>query len=976
MSIPPLVCSTPPPPDQCEDDKDEDFDLQYRLSQEEDEDNNSYDYGNYSSYTNYCQEPNINENEHFKSEPENSSLNVEEKKICTETSAAVQTEFILNETETTKSEDIAVEDLNLKIEQENVISDHLVTHTINNAVDPDTYGISCIVDHLDSPDKTNVVLNENEEDESSDEKSISETNVSPLDNCEVQGSSENTVEIEKEDPVSNEIDIEQHIEQDTIQSEEVEPAMKSTNTDDFDDFEEFKFTETSISNNEVTANFENPWDNNDTEDFSFGDFKANFENNSDSIQPFKEEQINNEEDVVVNKPITNSEDMDLDDDFGDFDDFKSSVNQESEDKPTTETELAHHVTVLNFQSPNNEAQIIESINNIIFNIFPEDLPNCEPEFDKTLDSMLTETWHHLKEVDERQPYMVHWNNSLGQKSLLKALCIDSRNILFGPKWNYFTPKYATSLSVAPLQPQKPAAVPNAPSSEAVNSDKITPKDTSWTDPFTTDGQESSTMEKEKTPREIRPSDLDVFEKAISVTNIDKIHSSTLSVQPLRHISLPDTHIFTPTDSETPRSKTIHYDNGPPVLLPQQIESHNINIEKPPSQHSTIENNDDYWEFQDFKGAPSHTASMPNTDCLQPDDKVTTTLPSTSEPSTNSGITYQTQLLQPVKLEPIMPTLNWPDPGEVKETFDDFSDFISNSNSNWNNDGQEQNKPDLPISKEVNDVVNENSIEDEFETFQSAPTPISNHINHVQSEHNSFEKLEPVIGIQKQMDTLSFKSNEILSSNHTSTVENSSFLKNNSNNFNTKQSPVNQNILQPINSVSTLRAQQGGQILQPLSLESYSQINWPKPGIDLQNLSSFNPLESLQSLKSDTGSSGPSKVASPIHNKANAIQNEISDDDIWGDFVSSKPKQHAPKKTPIFADDDEWTDFVSSPSLSQNSLNTISFNVQSNSNIQKSSNLNSASKSNQNISLDIPTLNYITPKSSNRGAYIDKHFQNL
>lgn len=30
MSIPPLVCSTPPPPDQCEDDKDpEDFDLQY-----------------------------------------------------------------------------------------------------------------------------------------------------------------------------------------------------------------------------------------------------------------------------------------------------------------------------------------------------------------------------------------------------------------------------------------------------------------------------------------------------------------------------------------------------------------------------------------------------------------------------------------------------------------------------------------------------------------------------------------------------------------------------------------------------------------------------------------------------------------------------------------------------------------------------------------------------------------------------------
>lgn len=43
MSIPPLVCSTPPPPDQCEDDKDpEEFDLQYNLSQEDD-----YDYGSF-----------------------------------------------------------------------------------------------------------------------------------------------------------------------------------------------------------------------------------------------------------------------------------------------------------------------------------------------------------------------------------------------------------------------------------------------------------------------------------------------------------------------------------------------------------------------------------------------------------------------------------------------------------------------------------------------------------------------------------------------------------------------------------------------------------------------------------------------------------------------------------------------------------------------------------------------------------------
>ncbi|XP_038206819.1 protein PFC0760c-like [Zerene cesonia] len=491
MSIPPLVCNTPPPPDQCEDDKDEDFDLQYRLSQEDDEDNDSYGYGNYSTYSDYCQQPNVNHNiTTFKSEPENCSMNAEEKKICSETSDAV--EFSLNENETIKNEDIAVEDLNLKIEQENIISNLLATHTLNNAVDPDTYGISCIVDHLDSPDKNNVVSNENEEDESSDEKSISETNITPFDTCDIQESSENTVKIGEnkvENQKSNDIDIEQHLQRDTIQSEEVESEIKTIVTDEFDEFEEFKFTETAISNAEVTANFENPWDgNNDTEEFSFGDFKANFENNTDNIQPFKE-QINNTEDAIVNKTATDNANVDLDDDFGDFDDFKSSVKQELEDNPAIDTELAHHVTVLNFQSPDNEAQIIESINNIIFNIFTEDLPDCQSEIDKTLDSMLTETWHHLKEVDERQPYMVHWNNSLGQKSLLKALCIDSRNILFGPKWNYFTPKYATSLSIAPLQPQKPAAVPNTGASEVVNSDKVTPKDTSWTDPFNSEGQD-------------------------------------------------------------------------------------------------------------------------------------------------------------------------------------------------------------------------------------------------------------------------------------------------------------------------------------------------------------------------------------------------------------------------------------------------------------------------------------------------------
>lgn len=55
------------------------------------------------------------------------------------------------------------------------------------------------------------------------------------------------------------------------------------------------------------------------------------------------------------------------------------------------------------------------------------------------------------------------------------------------------PKYAANLSVAPLQPQKQASTPsNVCQSEPVV-DKATSKPTTWSDPFTSDGQECKLM---------------------------------------------------------------------------------------------------------------------------------------------------------------------------------------------------------------------------------------------------------------------------------------------------------------------------------------------------------------------------------------------------------------------------------------------------------------------------------------------------
>lgn len=517
-------------------------------------------------------------------------------------------------------------------------------------------------------------------------------------------------------------------------------------------------------------------------------------------------------------------------------------------------------------------------------------------------------------------------------------------------------------------------------------------------------------EHESTTITPRPTDLDVFEAAMS-TKSEKIYSSTLSVQPIRQINLPDTHIFTPTDSEIPRSKTIHYEPGPTVLLPQPVASDNKSPADDPltmNINSVVEANMDeneYWEFQDFKST-SDASSLPGLESqpklLEENNlKTATTVNALPKPS----IAYQTKLLQPIKVEPSMPTLNWPDPGEIKVAYDDFTDFVSSSQPT-----EKQHSIIQPPEPEVSNNVNKSEYlndliekpkdafkeltksenegcDDDFDTFQSAMPSTNTFVNSITQiplgRPTDFDYASPKNNALKS-DNISFmtmpRPNEALTHN-VSYNSNAIDLTNKSSL--SPSSQVQASVLQPTPaSFSALSATQNqrttGQILQPLSLESYSQINWPSPGIDLQDLSRFNPVETLQSLKSDLSVSGLSKGASPVHSQKNSLANQSADDDVWGDFVSSKPKQQPSqlKKPPVFAEDDEWTDFISSPSVKpQNGLNTISFNVHTNSHIQKNVQNKVLMKNNQ-MPVDIPTLNYITPKTNPHKTYNDKHFQNL
>lgn len=188
--------------------------------------------------------------------------------------------------------------------------------------------------------------------------------------------------------------------------------------DEFEDFDDFQGT--SLQSHTLNSTIdENPWGNEMSQDF--GEFQANFD---------ELEKDHNKTDTInikldKNELNVSNDNNDDDDDFGDFNDFKSSGANVQE---ITNSSSSSDVPVLNLETLGNEVYM-ERINKILGSIFGEEVSPVNEKFDKTIDSLLCETWGHLIETEIRQPYMVTWNNSLGQKTLLKALCIDSRNIV-------------------------------------------------------------------------------------------------------------------------------------------------------------------------------------------------------------------------------------------------------------------------------------------------------------------------------------------------------------------------------------------------------------------------------------------------------------------------------------------------------------------------------------------------------------------
>ncbi|XP_001687825.3 mucin-6 isoform X2 [Anopheles gambiae] len=148
---------------------------------------------------------------------------------------------------------------------------------------------------------------------------------------------------------------------------------------------------------------------------------------------------------------------DGDDDFGEFSDFKQPEATVSAPALSTATSLPTFS--------------MESVQKLLEAMFPSAVP--EPVGTGTgqqavaANHIPTSKLHtQLQDFDNTSALAYQYSKSSSSKTLVTALGIDSRNIMYGPKWNSSMPRFAANLSFNPLEPLKPATAPGAASVSA------------------------------------------------------------------------------------------------------------------------------------------------------------------------------------------------------------------------------------------------------------------------------------------------------------------------------------------------------------------------------------------------------------------------------------------------------------------------------------------------------------------------------
>ncbi|XP_076299273.1 aftiphilin isoform X2 [Lasioglossum baleicum] len=250
------------------------------------------------------------------------------------------------------------------------------------------------------------------------------------------------------------------VENDFLSSEPL-PVISRCSNEEFGDFECDTTLETSTRTfplevhnfHEATEGTERKNDL-EAEDDDFGDF-TNFTDQT-QFEKVGETKVPDEEE---------------DDDFGDFNEFESAFQQpEVEPPPFSLKESMSRI------ENKNAANKIEDI---ITTMFPAGTEQCEIQI-QTLISQADKVWHSIKSVEETNALTYQWANSTSNNVLLNSLGIDSRNILFGPRWNPNVPRFAANLGFTPLEPIKatveiqPTAMTNTSKCQSSNNSEEVP----------------------------------------------------------------------------------------------------------------------------------------------------------------------------------------------------------------------------------------------------------------------------------------------------------------------------------------------------------------------------------------------------------------------------------------------------------------------------------------------------------------------
>ncbi|KOX73337.1 Aftiphilin [Melipona quadrifasciata] len=167
---------------------------------------------------------------------------------------------------------------------------------------------------------------------------------------------------------------------------------------------------------------------------------------------------------------------DEDDDFGDFNNFETAFEQPAVEQP--QSSLKDSIYRIENKSAANK------IEDIITTMFSTDWEQCEIEV-QSLISQADKVWQSIKNVEETNALTYQWANSSSNNVLLNSLGIDSRNILFGPRWNPNVPRFAANLGFTPLEPIKATtdsqtiAASNSKSQSSANSEEVPAAQFDW-----------------------------------------------------------------------------------------------------------------------------------------------------------------------------------------------------------------------------------------------------------------------------------------------------------------------------------------------------------------------------------------------------------------------------------------------------------------------------------------------------------------